>query len=120
MAQPQGTGERVVGFLYAGHRGWRLCPAYDLNPVPVDVRPRVLATSIHADDPAASLDLALQTAALYGLDGKEARRITSEVAAGAMPWRKVARGFGAARPDIDRMASAFEHPDAGAARRLRA
>ena len=110
---------RNHGFLYADHRGWRLSPAYDLNPVPVDVRPRILATSIHADDPAASLDLALQTAAFYGLDGKEACRITSEVAAGVMPWRNVARGFGAARPDIDRMASAFEHPDADAARRRR-
>ena len=33
---------RNHGFLYGGHEGWRLSPAYDLNPFPVDIRPRVL------------------------------------------------------------------------------
>ncbi|MCY3845894.1 MAG: HipA domain-containing protein [Acidobacteria bacterium] len=111
---------RNHGFLYADHRGWRLSPAYDLNPVPADVRPRVLSTSIHAEDPAASLDLALQTAELYGLGAGEARTVVAEVAAAAATWRDAARGFGASRRDIDRMASAFEHPDADAARRLQA
>ncbi|MCY4074639.1 MAG: type II toxin-antitoxin system HipA family toxin [Acidobacteria bacterium] len=111
---------RNHGFLYADHRGWRLSPAYDLNPVPADVRPRVLSTSIHADDPAASLDLALQTAELYGLGAGEARLIASEVAAAVTTWRDAARSLGASRRDIDRMASAFEHPDADAARRLQA
>lgn len=35
---------RNHGFLYGSHVGWRLSPAYDLNPVPVDIRPRVLST----------------------------------------------------------------------------
>ena len=109
---------RNHGFLYADHRGWRLSPAYDLNPVPVDVRPRVLSTAIHADDTAASLDLALQTAELYGLDSEGARTIVSQVATAVARWRDVARGFGAARRDLDRMASAFEHRDADAARGL--
>ena len=34
---------RNHGFLYDGPDGWRLAPAYDLNPVPVDIKPRVLA-----------------------------------------------------------------------------
>ena len=109
---------RNHAFLYADHRGWRLSPAYDLNPVPVDVRPRVLSTAIHADDPTASLDLALQTAELYGLDSQDARVIVSEVATAVASWRDIARGLGVARQDIDRMASAFEHRDADAARRL--
>ena len=111
---------RNHGFLYGDHRGWLLCPAYDLNPVPVDIRPRVLATSIHADDPAASLDLALETADLYGLNSKDARCVVAEVATTVATWRDVARGLGAARRDIDRMESAFEHRDFEAARRLRA
>ena len=109
---------RNHGFLYADHRGWRLSPAYDLNPVPAEVRPRVLSTAIHADAPDASLDLALQTAELYGLGSQEARVIASEVATAVGRWREVARGFGADRRDIDRMASAFEHRDADAAQRL--
>jgi serine/threonine-protein kinase HipA len=41
---------RNHGFLYAGHEGWRLSPAYDLNPMPTDIKPRVLATAINEDD----------------------------------------------------------------------
>ena len=48
---------RNHGFLYDGPDGWRLGPAYDLNPVPVDIKPRVLATAIDLKDDTASLDL---------------------------------------------------------------
>ncbi len=37
---------RNHGFLYAGGRGWRLAPAYDLNPVPTELKTRLLSTSI--------------------------------------------------------------------------
>lgn len=111
---------RNHGFLYGGHRGWRLSPAYDLNPTPTDLKPRVLSTSIGPDDPAASLDLALETAAQYGLDGKEAAVVAKEVADGVAEWRREARRLGASSGSIDRMASAFEHADLAAARRLRA
>ena len=109
---------RNHGFLYEDHRGWRLSPAYDLNPVPVDIRPRVLSTSIDTDDPAASLDLALETVEFYRLGLNDARTIAKEVAKAVAQWREVARGLGAVRRDIDRMASAFEHDDLDAARRL--
>src|ERR1035438_7832551 len=46
---------RNHGFLYEGNRGWRLPPAYDLNPVPVQFRPRVLSTLINEQDGEASL-----------------------------------------------------------------
>jgi len=36
-----------------------LTPAYDLNPVPTDIKPRVLTTAIVLDDGSASLDLAM-------------------------------------------------------------
>jgi len=42
---------RNHGFLYEGQKGWRLSPAYDLNPMPVDIRPRVLSTAINEVDP---------------------------------------------------------------------
>ena len=109
---------RNHGFLYEDHRGWRLSPAYDLNPVPTDIRPRVLSTSIAAHDPTASLDLALGTAGHYRLGLNEARTIAREVANAVVQWRATARRLGAARQDIDRMASAFEHADLDAARRL--
>src|ERR1700723_1468578 len=58
---------RNHGFLYAGSDGWRLSPAYDLNPVPIDIKPRVLTTAIDEADGAASLDLAYQVAEHFGL-----------------------------------------------------
>ena len=36
---------RNHGFLWAGPAGWRLSPTYDLNPVPTDIKPRVLTTA---------------------------------------------------------------------------
>lgn len=64
---------RNHGFLYAGAGGWRLSPAYDLNPVPVDVKPRVLTTAINEDDPTASLPVALGVAGYFELDDARAQ-----------------------------------------------
>ena len=53
---------RNHAFLYEGPNGWRLSPAYDLNPVPTDIKPRMLATAITEDDNTASVDLAFDVA----------------------------------------------------------
>jgi serine/threonine-protein kinase HipA len=100
---------RNHGFLYDGPDGWRLAPAYDLNPVPVDIRPRVLATAIDLDDSTASMDLALDVAAYFELEDAEARKIASEVGRVVSRWRKEATRIGLTSEQIDRMASAFEH-----------
>jgi serine/threonine-protein kinase HipA len=102
---------RNHGFLYDGPDGWRLAPAYDLNPVPVDIKPRVLATAIDLDDSTASMDLALDVAAYFELEDAEARKIAREVGQTVSGWRKVATRIGLASGQIDRMASAFEHDD---------
>ncbi len=70
---------RNHGFLYAGAQGWRLAPAYDLNPVPTDIKPRVLTTCISLDDGTASLSLALEVVDYFELNSKEAGRIAGEV-----------------------------------------
>jgi serine/threonine-protein kinase HipA len=107
---------RNHGFLYEGPEGWRLSPAYDMNPVPVDVKPRVLSTSIDPDDPSASIDLAFDVADYFGLKDKEARGIAAEIAAVVSDWKQVAEKTGLTRAEIDRMASAFEHDDLDKAR----
>src|SRR3546814_4466360 len=38
--------------------GWRLAPAYDLNPMPVDVKPRHHALTLNETDDASSIDTA--------------------------------------------------------------
>jgi serine/threonine-protein kinase HipA len=106
---------RNHGFLYAGPDGWRLAPAYDLNPVPTDIKPRVLTTAIDLDDGAASLDLALSVADYFELTDDEARAIAAEVGQAVSRWRAEAGSLGLTKAEIDRMASAFEHDDLEAA-----
>jgi serine/threonine-protein kinase HipA len=103
---------RNHGFLFTGPAGWRLSPAYDLNPVPVDVRPRVLSTPIAADlDPTASMEIALAVAEYFDLTPARARTIAGEVAVAVKQWREVASGLGITRAEIERMDSAFDHAD---------
>jgi len=106
---------RNHGFLYDGPDGWRLAPAYDLNPVPVDIKPRVLATAIDLDDGTASLDLAIGVAGYFDLDEDEAYAIARETGRAVEGWRQVASRTGLVSSQIERMASAFEHEDLRAA-----
>ena len=102
---------RNHGFLYAGSAGWRLAPAYDLNPVPTDLKPRILSTAIDLDDTKASMDLVFSVAGYFGLDKEQARSIAAQVGKAVTFWRSTAAGLGLSGKEIDRMASAFEHQD---------
>lgn len=102
---------RNHGFLWAGPAGWRLSPAYDLNPVPADIKPRVLTTAIDLDDGTASLQLALDVASYFELAPHEARQTAAEVGRAVSGWRKAAAKLGLRPGEIDRMASAFDHED---------
>lgn len=102
---------RNHGFLYAGSDGWTLCPAYDLNPVPVDVSPRVLSNAIDFDDQSASVELAFDVAEYFELNPDEAREVAAEVAEVVSGWREEADRVGLTRGECERMASAFEHSD---------
>jgi serine/threonine-protein kinase HipA len=99
---------RNHGFLWAGPAGWRLSPAYDLNPVPTDIKPRVLSTAIDLDDATGSMDLAFQVASYFELNKAEALQIAGQVGRAVGAWRKVAARLGLSAAEIDRMASAFE------------
>ena len=107
---------RNHGFLYEGSNGWRLAPAYDLNPVPTDIKPRILTTAINEDDNTASLALALEVAGYFELDADQARAIAAQVGKAVSKWRGEAARHGLTNPEIDRMASAFEHQDLEMAR----
>ncbi len=103
---------RNHGFLHEGVVGWRLSPAFDLNPVPTDIAPRFLATSLDVDgDPTASLEIALSVAEQFGLEPDEASAIAGDVGRAVRRWRSVATQHGISSTEIDRMESAFEHHD---------
>ena len=102
---------RNHGFLYEGGTGWRLAPAYDLNPVPAELKPRVLSTAITFDSADASLELALTVAAEFGLKLPEAKQIAAEVGEAVSKWRQTAKQLGIPENAISKMESAFEHSD---------
>lgn len=107
---------RNHGFLYAGQEGWRLSPAYDMNPMPTDIKPRILSTAISEDDNTASLALALEMAEYFELDTGKAREIAKQVGKAVSKWRDEAARHGLTQSEIERLASAFEHQDLEMAR----
>ena len=102
---------RNHGFLWTGKAGWTLSPAYDLNPVPSDLKARVLSTRIDLHESTCSLELVQEAAGFFGLSLPKARTIIKEVAAATATWRTIAKEISARPPEINRMASAFEHDD---------
>lgn len=102
---------RNHGFLYDAAGGWQLAPAYDLNPVPLDIKPRILTTAIDEVDGTASLELAFGVAEHFGIKPTAARSIVTEVRAAITNWHPVAKTLGLSRGEIDRMASAFEYEE---------
>jgi serine/threonine-protein kinase HipA len=101
---------RNHGFLYED-MGWVLSPAYDLNPTPIDIKRRMLSLAIDKEDATASLPLAFEVAAKFGLKTEEAKRIAGEVGQVVKLWREAAASKGISSKEINRMESAFEHED---------
>ena len=109
---------RNHAFLWDGREGWILAPAYDLNPVPSDIKARILSTNIDLDEATCSIDLLEDSAEYYGLSLKQARSIIKEVSQVTRDWRHVARKVGARDAEIKRMETAFEHAELQQALRL--
>jgi serine/threonine-protein kinase HipA len=101
---------RNHGYLRSS-AGWRLSPAYDLNPMPTDVKPRHHALALNEVDDEASLDTALSVGGSFGLSHHDAVTIAGEVGAAVKEWRTVAAVHGLTAAQIARMESAFEHED---------
>ncbi len=108
---------RNHGFLRLSSAGWALSPAFDVNP---DPRPgeRHLNTAIDFDDTAAHLDLLLEVAPEFRLPRSAALDVLREVSDATSRWREVAATFRLPDAELARMAPAFEHDEAEAARAL--
>lgn len=94
---------RNHGFIL-GKRGWRLSPAFDVNPS-IDKASHVL--NIDDVDNRPSLDTVLETAAFYRLTPQRATDVIREVVAAVGDWKAVARRARIAAADIELSASAF-------------
>jgi serine/threonine-protein kinase HipA len=85
--------------------GWRLAPAFDVNPSPYPGEHSLsIDGSVHASD----LDAVLGTAGLYRLGEGEAEEIVAQVRAATAGWRAEAVAAGLPREELERMSVAFE------------
>ena len=98
---------RNHGFLYKPYKGWRLSPAYDMNPTPIEIKPRILTTAIDFENTQADIEIAKAVAKEFRLTPNKANQIINEVSSAAQNWRKVASNYGISKQECDRMASAF-------------
>jgi len=89
---------RNHGFLWLGKAGWSLSPAYDLNPVPSDIKARGLTTNIDLDEGTCSLDLLEQASGFFALTLPQARQIIRQVADATATWRETAKSVGGVAP----------------------
>ncbi len=94
---------RNHGFLL-GETGWRLAPAFDLNPN-VDKADHVL--NIDDVDNRPRLAAALATAPFYGLSTVRAKEVVKAVVTAVEGWQDAAKRAGIARGDIALTATAF-------------
>ena len=84
--------------------GWRLAPAYDMNPV---ATADGLKLNISETDNAQSLELAGEVALYFRVKPGRAAKIIEEVAIQVKGWRKVAKSLRISAGEADRMARAF-------------
>jgi serine/threonine-protein kinase HipA len=97
--------------LLLGSRGWRLAPAFDMNPCPHDVGGGLHVLAINAEDHTGSLDIALSVANYFGLSSKDASAIAGEVGLALASWREKALAHKIPKHEIERLSSAFVHSD---------
>jgi serine/threonine-protein kinase HipA len=94
---------RNHGFLLTAS-GWRLSPAYDMNPIPFSDGLKLL---ISESDNSLDLDLALEVAEFFRLNRKAAGSILDQVVEAVSNWRSVAHAVGVPASEMDEMADAF-------------
>jgi serine/threonine-protein kinase HipA len=100
---------RNHGFLYDKNDKWRLSPAYDLNPIPLEEKARELTTWISEEGPDANLDLARRAAPYFALKAERAEAIIIEVSAALKGWQNTAHQLGMSAADIAVYATAIQN-----------
>ena len=95
---------RNHGFLLSG-KGWRLSPAYDINPVPYG---DALSLNVSPADNSIDIDLAIETCDYYGLSQREAEDLAERICRTVRDsWEAVAVRYGIGRSEIQQMRPAF-------------
>jgi serine/threonine-protein kinase HipA len=94
---------RNHGFLLTDD-GWRLSPAYDVNPNPYG---NGLSLNISETSNEQSLELALDVAKSFRVDQKKGQRIIAKIKEEVGKWRSLAKSLTISSREQDRLANAF-------------
>ena len=84
--------------------GWRLSPAYDMNPNPYGTG---LSLNISETDNALDTSIALAVAKYFKLTEKDAASILKEIISAVSQWRTIAKANGIGKDEIDSMKKSF-------------
>jgi serine/threonine-protein kinase HipA len=95
---------RNHGFLLTS-KGWRLSPAYDMNPNPDSLG---LALDIDDNDNALDLDLARSVAPYFRIRDTDALLTITRLREVMVGWREIATHLGITRSEQETMARAFQ------------
>lgn len=96
---------RNHGFLLTP-KGWTLSPAYDINP---DEHGTGLKLNISENDNSLDFELALSTAAYYGLDAKQSNEMVRQIKKAVSGWQQLATKYGISRSEQEDTARAFRY-----------
>lgn len=95
---------RNHGFLLEPGKGWRLSPAYDMNPV---AQSAGLKLNISESDNAMDLDLALSVAPVFRISNSDALDIIRRCQQIVRQWPTIASKIGLSVREQNAMSSAF-------------
>jgi serine/threonine-protein kinase HipA len=95
---------RNHGFIFVPGKGWRLSPAFDMNPV---ADSHALKLNVSEADNAMDLNLARAVAPYFRVTSEVANATIERGAATVSQWRKIAVSLGISNREQERMASAF-------------
>lgn len=94
---------RNHGFILTDN-GWRLSPAYDINPIPYGTG---LSLNISEDNNSLDLELAKDVAVYFRLDKTKAQQIIEEIKSAVSDWNDLAKKMSISRIEQEQMKLAF-------------
>jgi serine/threonine-protein kinase HipA len=88
--------------------GWKLSPAYDINPVETGTG---LKLNISENDNALAIDLALEVIPYFRLSENRAKQIIEQVKGSVQNWRQIASKYGISKTNQELKARAFRQAE---------
>ena len=94
---------RNHGFLLSDE-GWRLSPAYDINPNPAGYG---LSLNISENDNSLNFETALKVISLFRISRSEAKEILQQISEVVSHWKTYASETGRSRSEVQEFETAF-------------